>query len=207
MAGSVFQQELSALRKFRDGGTRFSSDTVRLVKSSLPPSIPQATVSSSKRRHSIRPAVENQTPSWESSRGDSSPSEELATKGKEIEPKDESHLRDNPPEEQGERSTSQTISHVENESGGARPSTESSRKVSPYPITSMEQHDRLTATVGILMDTLTEQGGLRALLEQALDPGEVPPSYSADDANIRLRGTLLELEKTVQKVSVLVHLR
>ncbi len=51
---SDYQEELTALRKFRDGRVPFSSDSFRKVKSSHP-ELPKETIMASRRRNSIRP--------------------------------------------------------------------------------------------------------------------------------------------------------
>ena len=65
------------------------------------------------------------------------------------------------------------------------------------------QHDRLTATVLVLLETLQEQGALRALLEHTGSVTTVDSEVGdSEGMQQRLTGTLLELEKTVNKVSV-----
>lgn len=69
-----------------------------------------------------------------------------------------------------------------------------------------EQHSRLNAMTKILMETLEEQGVLRALLQHTgqdntlnnvdFEKGNQP------NLETRYRGTMLELEKTVQKVAL-----
>ena len=85
---------------------------------------------------------------------------------------------------------------------------ESSLSSGHTPVSSLAYHDRLTATAQILMETLLEQGALRAQLEDAQK--QTRPQTEKEllhenkekggEAQIRLRSALLELEKTVQKV-------
>jgi hypothetical protein len=71
----------------------------------------------------------------------------------------------------------------------------------------MAEHNRHAATVRILLETLEEQGVLRALLDHTRDSQGVErqaQTYSVD-MNLRYQGALTELEKTVQKVCMIVY--
>eukprot|EP00602_Paraphysomonas_sp_CaronLab_P004275 CAMPEP_0185027646 /NCGR_PEP_ID=MMETSP1103-20130426/12896_1 /TAXON_ID=36769 /ORGANISM="Paraphysomonas bandaiensis, Strain Caron Lab Isolate" /LENGTH=1135 /DNA_ID=CAMNT_0027561745 /DNA_START=154 /DNA_END=3561 /DNA_ORIENTATION=+ len=63
-------------------------------------------------------------------------------------------------------------------------------------IMSTVEHNRFESVVRILMETLQEQGALRALMEHTHDS----PSSKPGDIESRLQGTLVELEKTVHKL-------
>ncbi len=64
-------------------------------------------------------------------------------------------------------------------------------------------HLRLKALMEILLETLEEQGTLRALIEnQHYEVYE--ESGISQQCEIKLKGCMLELERTVQKVSITI---
>lgn len=66
------------------------------------------------------------------------------------------------------------------------------------------EHNRHMATVRILLETLEEQGILRALLDHTQDyqnPESPSQGVYGVDLKLRYQGAMTELEKTVQKVS------
>ncbi len=75
------------------------------------------------------------------------------------------------------------------------------QQIRQIEVSSPEKFDRLTALSRILLETLEEQGALRALLEHTTDiETNLPEKLNRLDLESRLQGTLAELEKTVQKV-------
>lgn len=209
---SGYEAELTALRQYRDGKTPFSSDSFRQAKKSNLPERPKEVLTASKRRNSIRPA------GLEGGGG------EGKTTTVKSEPISLDNKNNNNEDDNDSRAALlwQSVSQqapVSMSSPSPSLSTSASASVSSPPVSSLQYHDRLTATAQILMETLLEQGALRAQLldaqtqsqsqretdrdrdrdKQRGTPGEEKKEKEGE-VHIRLRGTLLELEKTVQKV-------
>jgi hypothetical protein len=260
---SGYQEELTALRQYRDGKVPFSSATFRQAKMSNLAERPKELLSSSKRRNSIRPIDRAAVPF--APLIDSNAEEEEEEKEKEENNSrpgsssavfssidEDSFPATVPASPAGNTDTDTGDSNSRGDTGDNNIRGEGGDRVVPavsvpvfvppavpvsvsVPVSSAEQHDRLAATVRVLMDTLEEQGALRVQLEDSLiaqsltqrgrerhtqtqrhrerdidTHTETQEQIQAhahareggeEEVQIRLRGTLLELEKTVQQVS------
>lgn len=228
---SAYQDELIALRNFRDGKIPYSRDTFRQAKKSTLQEKPTEIASSSKRRNSIRPidraALALVVAPDISSRGDKdsvvdaiSDSSVCVAQAEESSPL--------PPvvstcsavfqavldqDNECDSIDNDTINNTSNSTLSSSSNDENKRtyiynKSTPnIGISSTVEHDRLAATVRVLMETLQEQTLLRGALAQCQErsrdsnDGHDPINEKAGEVQTRLRGALLELERTVQKVT------
>jgi hypothetical protein len=258
---SDYEEELSALRRMRDGQTPLTREAFRRVRQQhsaththththtdthtdadtgaatatatrthSDTSTVRVVMPATKRRHSIRPltaleASERVSDAVVERQENIDITDTTGTTGTTSldTPSDRDHLSENervsecvsdresdptPSQDQDQDQVLQTSpSHTSTSASASanvnvRVSKCESEEVVPR-ISLTAQHDRLTATVLVLLETLQEQGALRALLEHTGSVTTVDSEVGdSEGMQQRLTGTLLELEKTVNKVSV-----